>query len=401
MPLPSPLRNPDVANRMTTPMSDTERLRVVYELRLPADLSATAVDDVARGIAVEQSVEMPIEAIRDPHVLDHVVGRVEEVVPLELDGATRRWSTTVTLATSTIGDDPVQLLNMLTGNVSLHDHVRLTALTLPARFLGRFAGPPLGLAGLRSLVGADPGTPRPLTCTALKPQGLAVDDLAALCGAFALGGVDIVKDDHGITDPDPEAFAVRVRACQAAIEQANRSTGGTTRYAPNLIGPPEALRRKAEIALDLGVRVVLVAPMLVGVGTYAELVRSTLSPAGMATLAHPAAGGTTALTPEVLLGSLFRLLGADAVIFPNHGGRFAFAPERCRAIADAARRPWGTPRPAVPTPAGGITVDRVDELVDFYGNDVMLLVGGALLLARDALTAATADFVSRVHGAAR
>ncbi|MBM3685349.1 MAG: ribulose 1,5-bisphosphate carboxylase [Actinobacteria bacterium] len=378
-------------------MSDTERLSVVYELRLPADLAPTAAEDAARAVAVEQSVEMPVEAIRDRHVRDHVVGRLEDLTPLGVDGATRRWSAVISLATSTVGEDPVQLLNMLAGNVSLHDHVRLTDLTLPSSLLARFDGPARGLDGLRSLVGIDPVAPRALTCTAIKPQGLAVEDLAAIGEAFALGGVDIVKDDHGIADPDLDTFTVRVRACQDAVERANRVTGGTTRYAPNLIGPPDVLRRKAEIALELGVRVVLVAPMLVGVGAFVDLVRSTLAPARAATIGHPAAGGTTAVAPEVLLGSLFRLFGADAVIFPNHGGRFSFTRDRCATIAAAARRPWGEMRPALPTPAGGITPDRVEELVAFYGRDVMLLVGGALLLAGDALTASTADFVSRVH----
>ncbi len=55
--------------------------------------------------------------------------------------------------------------------------------------------------------------------------------------------------------------------------------------------------------------------------------------------------------------------------------------------------------PTLPTPAGGITLDRVPELLGFYGRDVMLLVGGALLLAGDRLTAATAEFVAGVRAA--
>jgi ribulose-bisphosphate carboxylase large chain len=381
-------------------MIDDDRLIAVYELRLPADLTAAAVHDAALGIAVEQSVEMPVEAIADRHVLQHVVGRVEDLVAHEHEGSQQIWRATISLAGSTVGDDPVQLLNMLAGNVSLHDHVRLIDIDLPPDLLARAVGPTHGIGGLRRLLGCDPDRPRPLTCTAVKPQGLPATDLAALCSAFARGGVDIVKDDHGINDPDIERFADRVRACRDAIDQANRASGGSTQYAPNLIGPPEAVRRRAEIAIELGIRVVLVAPMLVGVGTFAELVRTTLRPAGVAVLAHPAAAGTSAVRPDVLLGSLFRFLGADATIFPNFGGRFAFDPARCAAIAERARRPWGDLAPSLPTPAGGITLDRIPELVDFYGRDVMLLVGGALLLAGEHLTEATADFVAGVHAAA-
>ncbi|HNR56153.1 MAG TPA: hypothetical protein PKJ19_13365, partial [Flavobacteriales bacterium] len=45
---------------------------------------------------------------------------------------------------------------------------------------------------------------------------------------------------------------------------------------------------------------------------------------------------------------LLRLFGADAVIFPNHGGRFSYTPETCKAIANCARAPIRDARPALP-----------------------------------------------------
>jgi ribulose-bisphosphate carboxylase large chain len=47
-------------------------------------------------------------------------------------------------------------------------------------------------------------------------------------------------------------------------------------------------------------------------------------------------------------------------------------------------------------PAGGMTTDRVPEMLDFYGPDIMLLIGGGLLAARERLTAETAAFVAAV-----
>ena len=49
-------------------------------------------------------------------------------------------------------------------------------------------------------------------------------------------------------------------------------------------------------------------------------------------------------------------------------------------------RDWHGLKPAVPVPAGGMTIDRVGEMLDFYGSEVMLLIGGALLEARERLT---------------
>ena len=43
-----------------------------------------------------------------------------------------------------------------------------------------------------------------------------------------------------------------------------------------------------------------------------------------------------------------------------------------------------------------MTRERVPEMLDFYGVDIMLLIGGALLEAGAELVAATAAFVSEV-----
>ena len=40
--------------------------------------------------------------------------------------------------------------------------------------------------------------------------------------------------------------------------------------------------------------------------------------------------------------------------------------------------------------------ERVPEMLEFYGKDVMLLIGGGLLSAREKLTAETARFVEIV-----
>ena len=44
-----------------------------------------------------------------------------------------------------------------------------------------------------------------------------------------------------------------------------------------------------------------------------------------------------------------------------------------------------------------MTTDRVREMLDFYGAEVMLLIGGALLEARENLREATSAFVAEVH----
>ena len=93
-------------------------------------------------------------------------------------------------------------------------------------------------------------------------------------------------------------------------------------------------------------------------------------------------------TPVPDYGSLLRLSGADAAIFPSYGGRFAFTPEECRAIADGCARPFAGLAPSLPSPGGGMSPGRVPELVDFYGRDVVLLIGGELHRGGDPRSAA-------------
>ena len=92
----------------------------------------------------------------------------------------------------------------------------------------------------------------------------------------------------------------------------------------------------------------------------------------------------------------FRLLGADAVVFPSYGGRFGIARETCNRLTANARAPWHSAKPSMPVPAGGMNMQRLPELLESYGADTILFIGGALLAAGDDLVRETAGFVAAV-----
>ena len=58
-------------------------------------------------------------------------------------------------------------------------------------------------------------------------------------------------------------------------------------------------------------------------------------------------------------------------------------------------------RRTFPVPAGGMTVERVPELIAFFGLDTVLLIGGSLLEAGPALRERTQALVASVEQAAR
>ena len=341
--------------------------------------SADELDARVEALCLEQTVELPRDAIRSEPIERLVLPRVAGSQP---SGA--EFLVTLEFPLETTGRDPAQLLNVLFGNSSLHDDVSLVSVDLPASLCEVFGGPRFGIAGLRKLAGVDR---RALTCTALKPMGLATDALAARCSLFAQAGIDLIKDDHGLADQRFAPFEARVRACQAAVE------GQAALYVPNLAGTPSTLRRQMAFARDCGVRAVLVSPMLVGLPAFHELVRES---EGVAVLAHPALGGVARVEPPALLGTLFRAYGADAVIYPHHGGRFGYSPDTCREIADRLRGANHGLAASLPVPAGGMSVERVPELLAFYGSDTLLLIGGSLYQAGERLLERSREFVLAV-----
>ena len=374
------LSQPSERSQSASP-SNMDRILATYRISAPEP----EIRARAEALATEQSVEMPLAAIRDERVLKEIVATVESIRP-QAGG----FEVVLGIAPATTGNETSQLVNMLFGNCSLQPEVELADVRLPPGYEKAFPGPRFGIDGIRTLTKA---RGRPLTCSALKPQGSSPQQLAQLARTFALAGLDVIKDDHGIADQSYAPFAQRVPAVQKAVTHANHETGGSTVYAPTFSGGPRALAEQARIARECGVKMALVAPMLVGLPAFVELQVDLDIPV----MAHPAFGGAARIAPELLLGKLFRLLGADATIFPNHGGRFGYSRAICAGIAAAARDPWHGLRSTLPVPAGGMTLDRVAEMRPVYGNDAMLLIGGGLLTAGERLRERAREFVEAVR----
>ena len=174
---------------------------------------------------------------------------------------------------------------------------------------------------------------RALTCSPLKPQGCRRQSWRGSPAGFALGGIDYIKDDHGLADQSYSPFAARVEAVAPALRAVRAGERPGARYVPSLSGDLDTMRAQIAIAGDAGIDTVMVAPMVAGLSNFHRLVRE--HPA-VAFFAHPTMAGAARIAPPLLIGKLFRMLGADALIFPNYGGRFGYSPDTCRALARAA-----------------------------------------------------------------
>ncbi len=356
------------------------RLGVHYALTLARDEAAALK---AALIGLEQTVELP-RALLEADLAERMTGRVEEV----RQTGPRAARVTLSYPIEAIGADLPQCLNLLFGNISLKPGIRVVGVDWPPSLLDAFGGPGHGVVGLRALAGAHG---RPLVCTALKPMGLTARELAQRCEAFARGGIDIIKDDHGLTDQPAAPFAERLARCQEAVEWANAGAGTRALYFPNVTAPARELPHRLDAAKAAGCRGVLISPWLTGLDTL-RLIRDHY---GLATLAHPALTGSlfgrgAGMAPELVLGDLFRLAGADAVIYPNTGGRFDFSAAVCARLNRHLRRPLGALRASLPTPAGGMSVQSAPDWARRYGPDTMLLIGGSLYAQGDLAAGAAA-----------
>src|SRR5687767_6401770 len=145
-----------------------ERILATYRISAPESESRAR----AEALAAEQSVEMPASAIGDQRVLDEVVARVESIRP-----AAGAFDVVLGIAPATTGNEASQLVNMLFGNCSLQPEIELIDVAFPHGFEKAFPGPRFGIGGIRTITGVQG---RPLTCTALKPLGSSVGQLAEL-----------------------------------------------------------------------------------------------------------------------------------------------------------------------------------------------------------------------------
>lgn len=328
----------------------------------------------AEGIALEQTVEVPRDVVPAGFIADEIVGRIEDL-GREGEG---RWRAVISYSPESAGREITQFLNVVFGNSSIQRGIRVIGVDPGATLAGRFPGARFGIEGLRRLTGRARGG---LIAPVLKPMGLSADELAHLAYLCARGGADIVKEDHGLADQPMAPFRERVEKVAAAVARANAETGGRSLYFPNLAGRAEEVEANLRHAEAAGAGGILVMPGLLGFGIVERIAREGRLPV----MTHPAFLGPFVLSPDtgmdhgVIFGTLQRLAGSDIAIFPNVGGRFGFSAEDCNQIAAACRDPQGPGRPILPSPGGGMSVERAADMAQMYGEDVAYLLGGSLL----------------------
>lgn len=348
----------------------------------------------ALDLAAEQTVEIPRDIVPTGFVEDEILGRLEALRP----NADNRhgYLADISYSDDDVGGDFVQMLNVVFGNSSIKTNTRVEGMALSDAIVALCPGPKYGAAGLRERTGVT----GPILMSAIKPVGLPTAELAALAHQFALGGMNLIKDDHGLASQRMAPYGERLRACVAAVAEANAKSGFNAAYVPNVSGPATEVLDRAWMAQECGAGAIMLAPSLIGYDVARTL--SADPTFLLPIISHPTFGGTNVITPTTgfshrfFFGLLQRLMGVDAVVYPNFGGRFGFSREECLSIADGCSMAFSGLKSILPAPGGGMTLDRIPEMRATYGDDVVYLVGGALLRERDDLPGACQRLASAV-----
>lgn len=347
-----------------------ERFRVTYHVtEVGQDIEKTALH-----LAHEQTVELSPSMVPTGD-MQQVIGHVESIEAIQA----QQYEVVVSYPVEEVGDELPQLMNVIFGNISMIGLMRIHQLDLPASMANKFPGPTFGRQGVRELLNKPEG---PLLGTAIKPAGFPTELLAEYAYQFALGGLDIIKDDHGLANQDFSSFKDRALHCAQAVKRANKETGGSALYAPNVTGPVDQIVKRALYAVAAGAGAIEVVPGLVGLDAMRLLAEDPNI--SVPILGHPGWFGNLTVSPQhgltmgAIYGQLYRLAGADVSIFTTFGGRFPTTKADCQHLREMLTLEMGDIKPTLPMPGGGMTVERVPALLEFYGYDIIMLISGGL-----------------------
>jgi 2,3-diketo-5-methylthiopentyl-1-phosphate enolase len=370
-------------------MADRIDLVATYLADLPEDAEAAA-----ERFAIGQSIGtwLPVPGITDAMREEHGARVVEvrrlgedeaiggEAGPIEGARADRPWLLRVAFPVVNFGPQFPMLFTTVLGNdPSTSLAVRLVDLHFPAEYREAFGGPRQGIDGWRRLTGV---WGRPLLLNMIKPcTGYPPDVGADFLEPVARGGADLIKDDELLADPSFSRVADRARTYRARLDRVFQETGHRAWYVANVTTRAQDVVGTARAAVDAGAGGVMINALAVGPDLLHALRDADI---GAPIFAHTAGIETFTAAPRagfgraVLSGRILRLLGADAVLVDNPFGHRAVAPAIPAATIDWLRDPWGGIRPTLPMVGGGVTADTIRPLVDAFGTDLMLGVGGAI-----------------------
>ncbi len=321
------------------------------------------------------------EAMRARHM--GKVVNIYEVPPADLDAGqvdqTDKYLIQLAFPVLNFGNQFPMMLTTLTGNdVSTSIQTKLVDLQLPQKFVAGFRGPKYGIEGIRNLTGVHK---RPLLLNMIKPcTGITPAAGARIFYETALGGVDFIKDDELLGNPEFSDVSSRVREYKKAAQKAYEETGHKTRYIVNITDRIGNMVNNARNAADLGADAVMVNYAVVGYDVLQHICETV----DMPIMGHYAGAGVfyesdrIGISSHLIIGKFPRLAGADMVIINTSYGSYPLKVQKYLNTAHQLTLPLYGLKPAFPAVGGGVHPGLVEQFIADLGSDIILASGGAV-----------------------
>jgi len=340
---------------------------------------------IAVGLTVGSWTELP--EVKKQHMEKHL-GQVVSVLEHEPEAgaepgslaAERYADITIAYPDINFSRDIPALLVTTFGKLSMDGRIKLLDLNVSENFRAGCPGPKFGTDGVRKLLNVHD---RPLLMSIFKSViGYELPELKEQFYQQALGGVDLIKDDEILFENPLTPIEKRVEACMAAAREAEKETGQKLLYAVNITGRTSQLRSQAKIAIDAGANALLFNVLAYGFDALQELAEDPEINVPIAS--HPAMSGAMypsayyGIAPQLLLGKLMRLAGADLVLFPSPYGSVVMPKEQTVAIRDALVSEEAGVKTSFPVPSAGIHPGLVPLIMRDFGLQSVVNAGGGI-----------------------
>jgi ribulose-bisphosphate carboxylase large chain len=273
---------------------------------------------------------------------------------------------------------------------------RLEDMRLPVAYVKTFRGPPTGIVVERERLDK---FGRPLLGATTKPKlGLSGKNYGRVVYEALKGGLDFTKDDENINSQPFMHWRDRFLYVMEAVNRAGAESGEVKGHYLNITaGTMEEMYKRAEFAKELGSIVVMV-DLIVG-WTAIQSISNWARDNDMILHMHRAGHGTYTRQKNHgisfrVIAKWLRLAGVDHLHAGTAVGKLEGDPMTvqgyynvCRETHNAMDLPrglffdqdWAGIRKVMPVASGGIHAGQMHQLLDLFGDDVVLQFGGGTI----------------------
>lgn len=290
--------------------------------------------------------------------------------------------------------------------------LRLEDMRIPTQYIKTFQGPAHGIVIEREYLNK---FGRPLLGATVKPKlGLSARNYGRVVYEALRGGLDFTKDDENINSQPFMRWRDRYLYCMEAVTRAECATGEIKGHYLNVTaGDMEAMYERAEFAKELGSIVVMI-DLTIGYTAMQSMAKWARK---NSVLLHLHRAGHSTYTRQKTHGVSFRviakwcrLIGVDHVHAGTVVGKLEGDPRTTAGYYDTLRdnvipvnpgngiyfeQDWASIPGVMPVASGGIHAGQMHQLLDLFGDDVVLQFGGGTIGHPDGIAeGATANRVA-------